>query len=62
MKELTVAGIMTGSRTAFEALNRFLVEHKIEPVIDRIFGFEELPDALRYMESAKHFGKIVIEV
>ena len=62
MKRLKIAGIMVDSRSAFEALNRFLAEHKIEPVIDRTFPFEQLPVALRYMEAGKHFGKIVVEV
>ena len=31
-------------------------------VVDRIFGFDQLPDALRHMEAGKHFGKIVVEL
>ena len=31
-------------------------------MIDRVFGFDEVPAALRHMEAGAHFGKIVIRV
>jgi NADPH:quinone reductase-like Zn-dependent oxidoreductase len=60
-KELHIAGILTGPRAGLEALRLFLMQRQLRPAIDRVFGFEELPEALRYMESASHFGKIVID-
>ncbi len=62
MKRLHVAGIYVDSRASFETMNRFLTEHNIRPVIDRTFPFEALPQALRYMESGAHFGKIVVHL
>lgn len=62
MRRLRVHGILVDSRSAFEALIRFIEHHKLEPVIDRRFRFEELPAALRYLESGGHMGKIVIEM
>ena len=44
------------------AMNRFIADQGIQPVIDRMFAFDDLPEALRYMESGAHFGKIVVEV
>lgn len=61
MKRLRIHGILVDSRSAFEAMNRFIEQHDIQPVIDRVFPFEQFPDALRLMESAGHFGKIVVE-
>jgi NADPH:quinone reductase-like Zn-dependent oxidoreductase len=29
-------------------------------VVDRVFAFDELREALRHLESAAHFGKIVL--
>ncbi|MHC4067662.1 MAG: zinc-dependent alcohol dehydrogenase family protein, partial [Planctomycetota bacterium] len=60
MKRLHLAGIYVDSRAAFEAMNRFIEPRAIEPVIDRTFAFDEFPEALRYMEAGKHFGKIVV--
>jgi len=34
----------------------------MQPVIDRVFGFEEAQAAFRHMEAGAHFGKIVVRV
>ena len=62
MKRLRVTGILVDSRAQFEKLVEFLETHRIEPVIDRRFTFEEFPEALRHMEAGGHFGKIVVEM
>ncbi len=62
MKGIRVQGIFVGSRAMFEDLTNFIVKENIKPVIDRIFGFEEAKEALRYMESGSHFGKIVVRI
>jgi len=61
-KALTVRGIYVGSRAMFEAMNDAVTQHRLEPVIDRVFSFDESPDAIRRLESAQHFGKIVIRI
>jgi NADPH:quinone reductase-like Zn-dependent oxidoreductase len=55
-----VRGIMVGSREMFEALNRALSAHEIRPAIDRTFAFEDAASAYRHLQSAQHFGKVVI--
>jgi len=55
-----VTPITVGSRNDFEDMNRAIAFHTLRPVIDKQFSFEELPDALRYLETGKQFGKIVI--
>lgn len=57
---LTIAGVYVGSRSMFEALNRAISASKLEPVIDRVFDFDQALDAYRHLKQAKHFGKIVI--
>jgi NADPH:quinone reductase-like Zn-dependent oxidoreductase len=61
-KAVTVRGIYVGSRAMFTAMNRALAQHQVQPVIDSVFPFESAPEALRYLESARHFGKIVITI
>ncbi len=61
-KQLRVQGIYVGSRADFEDLNRALLATRIEPVIDQEFSFEDFPRALRTMESASHFGKLVVHM
>ncbi|MGQ0456879.1 MAG: zinc-dependent alcohol dehydrogenase family protein [Hyphomicrobium sp.] len=61
MKAVTVQGIFVGSREMFEAMNRAIGANGLKPVIDaKTFAFSDFPDALRYMESGAHFGKIVL--
>lgn len=55
-------GIAVGSRAMLEDLVRFVAHARIRPVIDRTFRFDEAREAYAYLESAKHFGKVVIEV
>ncbi len=60
MNSVRVQGIYVGSRAMFERMNRAIEFHRIKPVIDRVFPWTEFPEALRHMESQKHFGKIVL--
>jgi NADPH:quinone reductase-like Zn-dependent oxidoreductase len=62
MKAIRMQGIFVGSREMFEGMNAFISEKEIRPVIDRTFPFEEAKEALRYMQSGSHFGKVVIRV
>ena len=62
MKSIRLQGIYTGSRAMFEDMNKAISVNKLEPVIDRVFGFDEIGDALRHMESGSHFGKIVVKI
>jgi NADPH:quinone reductase-like Zn-dependent oxidoreductase len=62
MKNLRVQGIFVGSREMFENMNRAIDLHKLKPVVDKVFPFEQAADAWKWMESGSHFGKIVINV
>jgi NADPH:quinone reductase-like Zn-dependent oxidoreductase len=61
MKSVDVHGVFVGSRSMFEDMNRAFAIHNIEPVIDRMFKAEEIVPALQYLESGKHFGKVVLQ-
>lgn len=60
MRQVRIAGIYVGSRAMLEKMNRAIEFHKMRPVIDRIFPFEETLAAYRFLAEGKHFGKIVI--
>ncbi len=62
MKNVCAQGIYVGSRQHFENMNVAISHHKIRPVIDKVFAFNEVKEALKYMESGSHFGKIVLRV
>ncbi len=62
MKAVRLQGVFVGSRAMFEAMNRAIAEHKLRPVIDKVFPFAEAHAAYRHLESGAHFGKVVIRM
>lgn len=56
----TLQGIFVGSREMFRAMNQAISLHRVRPPIDRVFRFEEAPEAYRHLARGRHFGKIVI--
>ena len=61
MKSIAVQGVFVGSRTMFERMNAALAAHQIKPVIDKVFAADKIVEALDYLESGQHFGKIVVK-
>lgn len=61
-RRANIQGISVGSTQMFEALNRAIAANKIKPVIDKVFGFDEVKAAYNHMAAGAHFGKIVIRV
>ncbi|KAI0830274.1 NAD-P-binding protein [Trametes gibbosa] len=61
-KASIVRGILVGSRKQFEDMNRLISAVKLKPVVDKVFGFEELQKAYEYQASQRHVGKVVIKV
>ena len=60
-KMITVHGIYVGSRAMFANLNRVISQHRIKPVVDRVFDLTESPDAFRHLKSGSHFGKVCLK-
>ncbi len=54
-------GVGVGSRRDTEDLLAFASQHRIAPVIDALYGFDALPDALDHLDRGP-FGKVVVEV
>lgn len=59
-KNLHIHGISVGSREQFDDMCAHIERWKLKPVIDKTFSFNEVPAALKLMESAAHFGKIAV--
>jgi NADPH:quinone reductase-like Zn-dependent oxidoreductase len=55
-----VEAVDVGSRTMFEAMNKAITFHAMRPVVDRVFGFSELREALNCLTEARHFGKVCL--
>ena len=61
-KDLNLQGVYVGSKQMFKAMNEAISLHKLKPVIDKSFPFEKAREALEYLESGNHFGKICINI
>ena len=62
MKAVRIQGIFVGSKQMFEDMNRAISVDQIKPVIDRVFEFDQAREALKYMQSGAHFGKVVVRI
>ena len=61
-RNASVSGIFVGSRADFEAMNAFVAKHRLKPIVDRVFEFEDAQAAYDLMEKGEFFGKIVIRM
>ena len=51
-KGASLHGIFVGNRAMFERMNTAIEVNGLQPVVDRVFEFEEAADAYRYQQSA----------
>jgi len=71
-KRLTVFGVSNRLRTAAQRaetvrafardLLPYFADGRLRPLVDRVFGFAELPAAIQFMESDAQVGKLVVRV
>jgi len=59
---ISIKGFTVGSRRMFEDFVRAVEVNRIKPVIDRVFGFDDVLEAIRYYETGAKLGKIVIKI
>lgn len=60
MKQIRMQGIFVGSRVMFEQMNAAIALHKLKPVVDRVFPFEEAISAIKCLGKGGQMGKICI--
>lgn len=61
-RNVRLDGIYVGSCEHFRSMVQFIEANPLSPQIDRIYPFDQTPQAFEYLESGEHFGKIVIEM
>ena len=59
-RQVRMQGISVGHRDGMEAMIRAVGQHKLKPVVDKVFAFEQLKEAMAYLKSGAHFGKLCI--
>ena len=59
-RQVRMQGITVGNRDGFEAMLRAIDQHRLQPVVDRVFAFEELKAAMAHLQGGSQFGKVCI--
>ena len=59
---IQLKGISTGSRFSFEAMNRAIAQHELQPVVEHVFPLAKVAEAFALMERGGQFGKIGISI
>lgn len=59
-RQLELVGSSMGNHAQFARALNWIRLGKAKAIVDRVFPFDELPDALRYLESGEQIGKVVL--
>jgi NADPH:quinone reductase-like Zn-dependent oxidoreductase len=59
-RQVRLQGVTVGHRDGFEAMLRAIEQHRLKPVVDRVFAFDELKEAMAYLQSGVQFGKVCV--
>jgi NADPH:quinone reductase-like Zn-dependent oxidoreductase len=59
---VTLAPISVGNRDGHEAMLKFIVAHRIKPVVDVVYDLDRIQDAYRCAESNQFFGKVGVNL
>ena len=62
VREITLHGVYMGRRRSLFRITKLFREGKLRPVVDKVFDLKEGPEAHRYLEASKHFGKVVLKL
>ena len=60
--QIDVRGTSMGSPADFRAMLDFVAQHRIEPVVDRVYAMNDAAQAAQRMDGAEQFGKIVLRI
>jgi len=61
-RQLTIIGSTMGSPDDFADMLAFVSKHNIAPVIDSMYPFEKINDALARQKNSERFGKVVVQI
>ncbi|MFL2771653.1 MAG: NAD(P)-dependent alcohol dehydrogenase [Rhodospirillaceae bacterium] len=61
-KNLVLKGITSGSRRMLQDFVNAIEVNGLDPVIDRVFDFDQARQAYGHLDSGSHIGKVVIKI
>jgi NADPH:quinone reductase-like Zn-dependent oxidoreductase len=60
-RSASLRGVYVGSRRMFLEMNAAIDVNGLDPLIDRVFPFDQALNAYRHLEGQTHIGKVVID-
>ena len=61
-KQLIIKGSTMSNQGEFREVMNLIFKNQLNPEIDKIFPFEKIVDAERYLSEGKQFGKVLIRI
>ncbi|MFX1388908.1 MAG: zinc-binding dehydrogenase [Promethearchaeota archaeon] len=61
-KHLKILGSTMSNQLEFRTVMQLIFEGKLKPIIDKVFPFEKVMEAERYLSEAKQFGKVLLQI
>jgi NADPH:quinone reductase-like Zn-dependent oxidoreductase len=62
IRQLQIFGSTLGNLSEFDELLRFVTQHEIRPVIERVYALNEVHQALDHLASGQQFGKLALDL
>ena len=62
VREIELLGVYMGPRADLFKITELFERGLLKPVVDKVFPLEEAPEAHRYLEESRHFGKVVLKI
>jgi len=57
-----ILGVTVGSTRHLLQVSQFYAQHGLHPVVDSVFGFDEVPQAYSHLRDKTHMGKVVVQI
>ncbi|MFM9079340.1 MAG: zinc-binding dehydrogenase, partial [Opitutaceae bacterium] len=61
-RQISLLGSTMGSPADWAAMNAFVAEKRLRPIVSEVFPLARAADAFSLMERGGQFGKIVVEM
>jgi NADPH:quinone reductase-like Zn-dependent oxidoreductase len=62
MQSMRLIGVTVGSQEQLQQMLRAIAFHRLAPVVDRVFAFDEFRQAIDHLRSGNHVGKVCIAI
>jgi NADPH:quinone reductase-like Zn-dependent oxidoreductase len=61
-KQLIIKGTTMSNQGEFRDVMNLIFDSKLDPIIDKVYPFEEVVEAENYLSQGKQFGKVLINI